>query len=93
MLLQHRADVCLRTPSTGLTALHIAARTGSTRNCKLLLDADRRTLELRACDGRTPVFEAAFNGHLPVVELLHESYSANLFAVDDYGATLLHTAV
>jgi ankyrin repeat protein len=92
-LLQHGADACLQLPNSGLTALHTAATNGYTYKCKLLLDADRRTLELRVGDGRTAVFEATFKGHLSVVELLHQGYGADLFTVNNTGATVLHAAV
>jgi ankyrin len=93
ILLQHGADVCLQTLSTGLTALHVAAACGFTDRCQLLLEANRRTLELCASGGRSAIFEAAIKGHLPVVELLHKGYGADLFAVDGKGWTLLHVAV
>jgi Ankyrin repeats (3 copies) len=60
ILLHRGADACLQTPSVSLTALHIAARCGSTDKCKLLLEANRRAIELRSCDGKSPLFEAAW---------------------------------
>jgi ankyrin repeat protein len=93
LLLQHGADVRLRTPATTMTALHVAARRGYKDKCKLLIEADESTLELRSCDGKTPIFDAVVAGHLPVVELLHKSYNADIFTVDDDGLTLLHGAV
>eukprot|EP00953_Heterococcus_sp_UTEX-ZZ885_P039336 20165-Heterococcus_DN1.PRE.1 len=93
ILLQRGADACLQTPSVSLTALHIAARCGSTDKCKLLPEANRRAIELRSCDGKSPLFEAAWGAQLPVVKLLHKDYGGNLFTTDEDGATLLHAAV
>jgi uncharacterized protein len=93
ILLQHGADPCLQTPTAGLTALHLAAKYGSISKCIMLLEAGRRTLELRADGGRSPLCYAVLSGQLPVVELLYKSYSADIFTVDDNGRTLLHSAV
>jgi Ankyrin repeats (3 copies)/Ankyrin repeats (many copies) len=93
ILLQRGADVCLRTPSFGVTALHAAATQGYTDKCKLLLAADRRVLEVRTRAGRSAMYAAVTEGQLPVVELLHKDYGADLFAVPDDGSTLLHAAV
>jgi uncharacterized protein len=93
MMLQHGANACLQTPCSRFTALHIAATRGDTDKCKLLLEADRRTLEIRARGGRSPLFEAVLAGQLPAVELLHKGYGANLFTVADNGFTLLHAAL
>jgi ankyrin repeat protein len=92
ILLQHGASVCLQSPS-GFTALHVAARRGCPEKCKLLLQADRSALELRACGGQSTIYAAVLGGHLPVIELLHKSYGADLFTRDDDGLTLLHAAV
>jgi ankyrin repeat protein len=93
ILLEHGADVCLRTPTTGMTALHIAALMGTLDTCRLLLAANGRALELCSFDGRSPLSSAVGRAQLPVVAMLHEEYGAHLGTTDINGNTLLHAAV
>jgi uncharacterized protein len=39
------------------------------------------------------MYEAVWAGNLPVIELLHKGYGADIFTVADCGSTLLHAAV
>jgi Ankyrin repeats (3 copies) len=91
MLLAHNADVCLQT-ADGETALHSAATAGNLNICMMLLEAGRGAgLGVRDSRGSTPLINAVDNNHLPVVELLHKQYGADITASDRYG-TLLHSA-
>jgi uncharacterized protein len=95
ILLQSGLDPCQQVPSTGMTALHTAAASGAVAKCKLLLEADRRTLDMRtsnAITGCAPIFHAVSAGHLPVVTLLHKEYGASLNVHDNSGDTLLFAA-
>jgi ankyrin repeat protein len=92
ILLQHGANACLSAPSSGLTALHIAVRHGSIDQCKLLVEIDRRTLEVRTGRGWSPVHCAVLAEQPAVLELLHTCHGADLSTVDDRGTTLLHAA-
>jgi Ankyrin repeats (3 copies)/Ankyrin repeat len=88
-LLQRGADPCLLAPDGSATALHHAAGTGQIDKCKLLLAASEKVLELRNCDGTTPLFTAVSFGRLAVVKLLHKQYDAQLTTCCDK-MTLIH---
>jgi Ankyrin repeats (3 copies) len=89
-LLQRGADPCQQTPAGGLTALHIAAMHGMLDKCKLLIEADKRTLTLRDHGGRLPLNYAVGGGHVPVVDMLHKQYGADVHRGDHTGNTSAH---
>jgi ankyrin repeat protein len=89
-LLERGADPCQQTPAGGVTALHIAAMHGMLGKCKLLIEADERTLTLRDHSERLPLNFAVAGGHVSAVELLHKQYGADVHTADHTGNTLLH---
>jgi ankyrin repeat protein len=92
VLLKGGADPCQQIPGTGLTALYAAAASGSVAKCKLLLEADKRTLVLCNALDQSAMFPAVSRGHLPVVTLLHKEFGASLDVHDSTGDTLVHIA-
>jgi uncharacterized protein len=74
-------------------ALHAAAQNGQLDSCRRILSASRRTLELRDCNGTTPLMHAVAAGHLAITELLHREYGANFSTTGIDGNTVLHAAV
>ena len=77
--------------STGITALHLAARFGNSRLVKRIIN-----LPSRASDNQTgissPLHEAAAGGHAKVVKVLLDS-NADINAVDANGKTALFLAL
>ena len=53
------------------TALHVAGNSGSVEHLRVLMSAGA-AIEAQSAKGRTPVFNAAWQGHLDAVKLLHE---------------------
>jgi ankyrin repeat protein len=70
VLLQASADPCARSTGCCMTALHMAAVTGSTECCELLLARADTLLELRDVNGWTALTHAAHSGHLDIIQLL-----------------------
>jgi ankyrin repeat protein len=75
----------------GETALHVAAAGGHLNKCRLLIEADQHTLEMRDWDGRNPLCAAVLAGHPKIVQLF-ESSGADMHTRDNEGNTLLHFA-
>jgi ankyrin repeat protein len=75
----------------GETALHVAADRGRLSKCRLLIEAEKRTLEMRDCDGRDPLCIAVLAGHSDIVQLFEDS-GADIHTRDKVGTTLLHCA-
>jgi ankyrin repeat protein len=73
--------------------LHSAAQHGQLHICRHILQVSTRDLELRDCNGTTPLMHAVFAGHVAITELLHKKYGANLSTTDVDGNTLLHAAI
>src|SRR5690606_19927062 len=73
----------------GRSALHEAALAGHPGIAAALLEA-RADADARDASGRTPLLEAAFGGHLAVLELL--AGRADVHAVDAEGRNALHLA-
>jgi ankyrin repeat protein len=93
LVLDHGADVLAQPLPARRTALHRAAEAGSVANCRLLLAASKgKLLELQDSQRRTALHCAATRGHLPVVELLHGVYGADLNRPAVGGYTALHLA-
>ncbi len=95
-LLRHKADVHAVT-SSGLTALHIAARQGSARLVGFLLEAVRtddpdRGVHARTHVGTQPLHEAAAGGHVDALRLLLRA-KADIHATTMSGRMPLHEAV
>eukprot|EP00953_Heterococcus_sp_UTEX-ZZ885_P037180 19119-Heterococcus_DN1.PRE.2 len=90
LLLAHGADPALQT-SKGNTALHSAASAGHADICKVLLEAGCGPDEPNR-NGLTPLGRAVHKGHVPVVELLHKQWGADLNISNANGETLLHLA-
>jgi ankyrin repeat protein len=88
-LLQRGADVLQQT-AVGFTALHRACQTGQPDKCKILVEANRRSLTLCADSKLSPLMPAVRLGHVPVLQLLHAEYGADLLVRDAAGGTLLH---
>jgi ankyrin repeat protein len=93
LLIKWGADVCYQSPATGNSALHIAASKCSVVKCELLLDVPNAgpALELRDCDGMTPLAAAALKGLLAVIKCL-QSRGADIHTTTTTGETLLHCA-
>lgn len=99
MLVQCGADVTARGPG-GMTALHLAAKTGNFAAAQILLDAHRRAtsvhrfgLFVNAVDdgGWTTIVWAAEIGHAEMVEYLVQC-GADLAVCDAERNTVLHWA-
>jgi ankyrin repeat protein len=78
--------------SSGQTALHMAATLGFLDICELLVEADESMVDLACKEGGvTAATSAAANGHVAVLELLHQ-HGANLMHRTEDGFTPLHYA-
>jgi ankyrin repeat protein len=88
VLLQANADPCVRSPGTGITALHSAAVAGAVGSCKLLLQRADTLLEERDMYGRTALRCAANAGKLSIVQVLVQ-HGADVNTVDHKGRTPL----
>jgi ankyrin repeat protein len=76
--------------ASGLTPLHLAARTGSQRPVEALIRGKAR-LDVRDSRGRTPVILACQAQYAPAAKALILA-GADVRAADDSGATALHAA-
>ncbi|XP_067654042.1 putative ankyrin repeat protein RF_0381 isoform X2 [Haliotis asinina] len=90
LLVGREADVSLVTDS-GNTALHLACRNGNLETVKLILSLNVVDINSRGQHSRTPVMEAAVNGHVDVVELL-VGRGADVSLVTNSGNNALHLA-
>jgi ankyrin repeat protein len=88
-LLRRGADVLQQT-AVGFTALHRACQIGQPDKCKIIVEANRRSLTLCADSKLSPLVPAVLLGHVPVLQLLHTEYSADLLVRDAAGGSLLH---
>lgn len=75
LLLEQGADVNRQTGVVKVTALHVAARRGSVRIARVLLDAGART-DIRDAKGDTPLQRARNCRQHQMIELLHEHSDA-----------------
>ena len=73
------------------TSLLAAATSGSTSECRLLLEAGSDVGE-RSNSGLTPLLLAAYFGHAEVCELLLERGKANIEETEPLGSTALNLA-
>lgn len=73
------------------TALHLAAMNGDLETAENLLDRNILHVDVRDNEQWTPLYYAAFHGHLSMVKLLLR-YNANLHLTDVKGLTPLHEA-
>ncbi|MCO5606323.1 hypothetical protein L7F22_060510 [Adiantum nelumboides] len=89
----------------GLTALHLAAQSGSTDIVDFLLNSENNNVNERSApDFFTPLHMAASSGHVEVIslllhslkpkynEILAQTWKKDLFAKDRMGRTALHYA-
>jgi hypothetical protein len=83
------ADVNARNPE-GWTALHVSANAGNPMHVRALL-AVGAEVDTGTAKGRTPAFNAAWEGHLAVLVELHAA-GANLNSYDLYGESIAHRA-
>ncbi|OTB16284.1 hypothetical protein K445DRAFT_47805, partial [Daldinia sp. EC12] len=76
-----------------LSNLHLAARSGIVEAVQIIIDKlDNKTLvDIRDCEGRTALGNAASRGHVEVIECLVQA-GANLDTCDSFGMTPLHLA-
>lgn len=74
--------------SSGLTALHYAARSGSLECAQILLESGCQ-VNAMSNSGATPLHRAAYMGHTDIIQLLI-GHGCDLAAVDDDGKTPLH---
>jgi hypothetical protein len=91
LLLGRGADPDVRTPTSGATALGLAATRGDTGIVKLLLAKGADTEARESSFGMTPLAVAAFKGHLETVRALLAA-GANPSATDRDGLTPLAIA-
>jgi ankyrin repeat protein len=94
ILLSNGSDPFKQSLDTGVTALHMAAGSGSVEQCQLLIDVTNgSTVNLADNNGCTPVWYAVELGRsAPVLELLHK-YNAELdVVVPSIGSTPLLVA-
>jgi ankyrin repeat protein len=68
--LQNGADVIVRSPSDGMTALHQAATAGCTASCKLLVAKEISLVHVRDSEGRTALVCAVAFGPLEAIKML-----------------------
>lgn len=67
----------LRDPTTGYTALHLAALNGHHNICKLLIEQDGQLTSAKDRRGCLPLHLAAWNGHSSVVQVSNKMLSKN----------------
>ncbi|XP_077997826.1 uncharacterized protein LOC144450940 [Glandiceps talaboti] len=91
VLVDNGADVNIRTPEWGYTALHRAAQYGHNEAAETLLKNKADTESRDYKHGVTPIHLAAVADHTETVNLLYH-YDAYLDAQDKYGYTPLHRA-
>lgn len=92
-LLARKAEVQLST-SLGVTPLHIAAASGHTSICNLLLQCSKPDINSRCrVNGWTPLCYAARHGHYDVVQLLLDHNGVDLNLCGDFERTPFHLAV
>ena len=85
LLLRHGANVNATT-SSGMSALHWAARNGHVGLVKLLLQQEGIRRNSKDSNDQTPMLGAAENGFIDIVKLLSPAYDGNLLSVTAQGA-------
>ena len=79
----------------GFHILHLAAFRGITSTVQLIMEKYRISPDIKVdatFNQLTPLMIAAQEGHLPIVQLLHQRYHARANMVDENGSTALHLA-
>ena len=72
-------EKCLFNSSSGLTALHYAARSGNIECAQILLESGCQ-VNAMSNSGATPLHRAAYMGHTDIIQLLiGENFIAILF--------------
>lgn len=70
LLRQPNVDINAKTKNEGWTALHFAAFYGHLQVLEVLVQDTKIKMEIRDRAGRTPVFVAAYSGHLDCLKML-----------------------
>jgi hypothetical protein len=82
----------LRDPTTGYTALHLAALNGHHNICKILIEQDGQLTSAKDRRGCLPLHLAAWNGHSSVVQYLIEADSSTIDEINNAKESSLHLA-
>ena len=90
-LLDHGADVNVRTTSTGHSALHLSCMREDEKTIRILLLGDANVNAVNYIDGSTPFLIATQVSNMQIVELLINN-GANIHFVREDGLSAVHIA-
>ena len=91
LLLQNGASPCIGNSGNGITPLIIACAEGYLEKAKVLIKADKSTVNQTTFNGRPALLDASLNGHTEIVRLLLENGS-NPNIIDNDGRSALMAA-